>query len=96
MTRWTLLFSACLLQALGLFLMHRGRRFAPARPDGSPARHYARRAGRLGFAAGALALASFAVLESNFLLLAGQGVLVLLCLAGTPAKPCKTSRKGAV
>ena len=95
MTRWILLFSACPLQILGLFLMYRGKHFSLVRPDATPAHKYARRSGRLFFAVGVLALAVFAVLESNLLLLTGQGILILLCLAGTP-KLYTTRRKGSV
>jgi len=96
MTRWALLYSACFLQALGLFLMYLGKHFSLARPGATPALRSTRRCGRLCFAAGALALAAFAMLDSDLLLLAGQGVLLLLCLAGTPARPAKTPGKGAV
>ena len=94
MNRWVLFFSACLLQALGLFLMCLGQHFSQERPKKNRAFTYARRSGRLLFAAGALALGAFALLDSDLLLFTGQGILVLLCLAGTPVKRHTTPHKG--
>ena len=96
MTRWTLLISACFLQILGLLLMWRGKHFSLERPKGNMTHKRARRSGRLLLAAGALALGAFAMRDSDMLLLAGQGILILLCLAGTPGKRNATQRKGQI